>query len=325
MQGVSYHEIFLPNITGFQLSIDCLRSNGIAVLSTSATPTFNPSSSGVAVKTLSFTKMQALGNDFMVVDAVDQPFNLTPSQIQQLADRHYGVGFDQLLVLAPSPSDQADFSFLIFNSDGSTAEQCGNGARCMARFIHKREMSPRRAWRLITVGKVTSVTLETDNTVTAELDEPSFEPSKVPFVTTTSKPPYSLLINNQEIKFGIVGVGNPHAVIHVDEASLAAVDEVGAVLSKHINFPAGVNVGFMQVLSPDHIFLRVYERGAGQTLACGSGACAAVAVGRQMGLLAPLVQVSQKGGELWINWPGPGSPLRMRGPAHFVYEGLICS
>lgn len=247
------------------------------------------------MKALSFTKMQALGNDFMVVDAMDQPFMLTPQQIQALADRHYGVGFDQLLVLAPSPSDLADFAYLIFNSDGSIAEQCGNGARCMARFIHRRGMSNQRTWRLITAGKVTSVTLEADDTVTAELEEPYFEPSKVPFVTTTSKPPYSLLINNQKITFGIVGVGNPHAVIRVDDATLAAVEEIGAVLSKHLNFPTGVNVGFMQVLSSDHIVLRVYERGTGQTLACGSGACAAVAVGRHMGLLASLVQVSQRG------------------------------
>lgn len=267
--------------------------------------------------------MHGLGNDFMVVDATRQPFRLMPAQIQTLADRHRGVGFDQLLILAPSQSGQADFAFLIFNNDGSVAEQCGNGARCMARFIHRSIAPHQRQWRLLTAGKITVVTLEDDETVTVEIPEPYFSPPLIPFITSQESPPYNLDIDDKLITFGVAGVGNPHVVIPVDDVKLCQIEQIGSQISKHPSFPEGVNVGFMQIMTPDHILLRVYERGAGPTLACGSGACAAVAVGRQMQKLAERVQVTQPGGELWISWRGLGSTLFMRGTAHFIFEGKI--
>lgn len=273
--------------------------------------------------TLPFTKMHGLGNDFMIVDATSRPFPLTRRQIQAAADRHRGVGFDQLLVLAPSPGGQADFTYLIFNSDGSAAEQCGNGARCMAKFIHEQGLSRKNELRLITNDKITRLNLETDNTVTVEIGEPYFEPARMPFEPLETGEPYQLKIAGKTVQFYVAGVGNPHAVILTPEITASMVNEIGKQLSVHASFPQGVNTGFMQIISRDHINLQVYERGAGPTLACGSGACAAAAVGRRLGLLQEQVQVSQPGGELWIAWQGAGSPITMRGPAEFVYQGKL--
>lgn len=274
--------------------------------------------------TLAFTKMHGLGNDFMIVDATRQPFSLTPHQIQAAADRHRGVGFDQLLVVAPAPVELADFTYLIFNSDGSTAEQCGNGARCIARFIREQGLSHKDELQLLTAGKITRVRLEKDDSVTVEISEPYFEPAQIPFTTHEVAAPYHFQTAGKTMAFHVAGVGNPHAVILADDAvDAVSLQEIGGRLSVHPSFPQGVNVGFMQVLTPDHIHLQVFERGSGLTLACGSGACAAVAVGRQLGLLNEQVQVSQPGGELWITWRGPGWPIHMRGPAHFVYTGNL--
>jgi diaminopimelate epimerase len=273
---------------------------------------------------LAFTKMHGLGNDFMMIDATRQPFQLTRKQIQAAADRHCGVGFDQLLVIAPPPPDsQADFTYLIFNGDGSSAQQCGNGARCAARFIQRQGLSNKQEMQLITAGKITRVRLEKDDNATVEISEPYFDPALMPFTTTESSAPYSLQTQAGTVQFYIAGVGNPHALILVDQFDLAMVATIGAQLSVHPNFPEGVNVGFMQIQSPKHIQLKVYERGSGLTLACGSGACAAVAVGRQLKKLDAQVQVSQTGGDLQIDWPGPGRPLQMRGPAQFVYTGIL--
>lgn len=259
----------------------------------------------------------------MVVDATNRPFALTRRQIQAASDRHRGVGFDQLLVLAPAPAGKADFTYLIFNGDGSPAEQCGNGARCMARFIREQELSRKDELNLFTAGKITKVRLEADDTVTVEITEPYFDPAQMPFTTTEVSPPYHLKIAGKSVEFYLAGVGNPHAVILVDEINTDTVNEMGKQLSVHRDFPQGVNVGFMQAITPDHIRLQVYERGAGLTLACGSGACAAVAVGRRLEKLREQVQVTQPGGELWITWRGAGSPINMRGPAEFVYEGNL--
>ncbi len=272
---------------------------------------------------LPFTKMHGLGNDFMIIDATKQSWSLTPSQIREAADRHCGVGFDQLLVLAPPPEVGADFTYLIFNNDGSAAEQCGNGARCIARFIRECGLSNKDELRLFTAGKITRVHLEADDTVTVEMSEPYFEPARIPFTANGQNPPYQLEIAGKTVEFHVVGVGNPHAVILTDKIDSALVNEIGKQLSINPNFPQGVNVGFMQILTPNHLNLQVYERGAGPTLACGSGACAAVAVGRQLGFLQEKVQVSQPGGDLWITWRGAGSPISMRGPAKFVYQGSL--
>jgi len=269
-----------------------------------------------------FTQKPGVGHDFMVIDATETPFTLTPEQIRAAADRHRGVGFDQLLVIAQAPAGQADFTFLIFNSDGSPAEQCGNGARCVARFIHERGLSQKKELRLLTGGKITRVRLEADQTVSVEMSEPYFEPAKIPFTTAEPTAPYRLKIKGKELKFSVVGVGNPHAVIIVNTINPEEVVEYGGQLSVHPSFPQGVNVGFMQVIAPDHIHLQVYERGAGPTLACGSGACAAVAVGRHLNLLQEQVKVTQPGGDLWITWRGPGSPISLRGPAQFVFDGF---
>jgi diaminopimelate epimerase len=274
--------------------------------------------------TLPFTKMHGLGNDFMVVDATVNPFPLTREQIRSAADRHRGVGFDQLLVIAPPPRQrEVDFTYLIYNGDGSSAQQCGNGARCVARFIHERGLSHKKELDLLTDNKITRVSLEADNSVTVEISEPYFEPAQIPFTVDGSGPPYHLTVDGKDLEFQVVGVGNPHAVILTKKIDAAVVAMLGGQLSRHPNFPEGVNVGFMQIETPAQIFLQVNERGAGPTLNCGSGACAAVAVGRRLGLLQGQVQVNQPGGELWVSWHGPGSPIRMRGPAQFVYEGSL--
>ncbi len=274
--------------------------------------------------TLPFTKMQGIGNDFMIVDATVNPFSLTREQIRNAADRHLGVGFDQLLVIAPAPQQRGvDFTCLIYNNDGSSAQQCGNGVRCVARFIHERGLSAKKEFGLLIHDKITRVFLESDDSVTVEMSEPYFVPAQIPFTTDSSGPPYHLRVDGKDIEFQVVGVGNPHAVILTKKIEAAVVAQQGGQLSRHPNFPEGVNVGFMQIETPSQILLQVNERGAGPTLACGSGACAAVAVGRRLGLLQEQVRVNQPGGEVWITWHGPGSPIRMRGPAQFVYEGNL--
>ncbi len=263
---------------------------------------------------LKFTKMHGLGNDFMIINATVEEFNLSSQQIQRLADRHRGVGFDQLLIIASTSSPQADFIYRIFNSDGSEAEQCGNGARCVARFIHAENLSSNQELRLLTGKKITRVYLAEENEVIVEMDEPQFAFGPIP---------YTLIINNESVTFTVVNVGNPHAVIQVSDVSQAQVEKIGTILAKHPNFPQGTNVGFMQIINGDQISLRVFERGVGETLACGSGACAAVAVGRLQGLLDEQVKVTQVGGDFLVQWQGLGSTLKMKGPAEFVYKGEI--
>lgn len=276
------------------------------------------------MSSLSFTKMHGLGNDFMVVDATTIPFRLTREQIQAAGDRHRGVGFDQLLVLTPSPSSEADFTYLIFNQDGSSAEQCGNGARCIAKFIRQKKLSDKPELRLLTHHKITRVRLEADELVSVEIEEPLFQPEQIP-LTLKGVPPYQLTIAGKNWPFYVVNVGNPHAVILTDKIDVHMVYEIGRVFSVDPHFPEGVNAGFMQIMAKNHVQLQVYERGAGMTQTCGSGAIAAVAVGRHLGLLEEQVKVSQPGGELWITWKGRGSPIFMRGPAEFVYEGKLFS
>ncbi|WP_423063132.1 diaminopimelate epimerase [Candidiatus Paracoxiella cheracis] len=268
-----------------------------------------------------FTKMQGLGNDFAVINATKDPFQLTTSQIQKMANRRFGVGFDQLLVLESSGRNGVDFNFRIFNADGSEVGQCGNGARCIARFIQEQNLSKASEFAISTLSDILHLKLENDDKVSVHMGVPHFNPVDVPFVADKAANLYDVEVNNQLVKLGVVNIGNPHAIIPVDQIDAGLVSTLGAQLSTHDRFPEGTNVGFMQVINPQNIRLRVYERGTGETLACGSGACAAVAVGRRNGLLQERVMVSQPGGSLSIHWQGPDTPILMTGPATTVFQG----
>lgn len=270
---------------------------------------------------IQFTKMQGLGNDFVVIDATQSPLNLTSAQIQSMANRRYGVGFDQMLVIEPEDPRTAHFRFRIFNADGSEAEQCGNGARCIALYLKHKQLCQEAKLKLNTLGGVLELTNHPDNKVTVRMGVPRFEPGHIPFAAPQTQKEYQVTIGDLPVQFGVVNVGNPHAVIRVDNLASEQVQHVGERLSRHELFPQGVNVGFMQVIDPQHIRLRVYERGTGETLACGSGACAAMVVGRRNGWLQERVMVSQPGGSLSIDWQGPESPILMTGPAAMVFTG----
>ncbi len=270
---------------------------------------------------LHFFKMHGLGNDFMIVDAMHQTFNLSPAQISRLADRYTGVGFDQLLVLSPARSHDIDFDYRIFNSDGSEAEQCGNGARCIARFIHDRNLSKKNEFVLSTKTRLIKVKLEENNQVTVDMGQPIFEPALIPFLAEAMAPRYLLDVSGEVIGIRAVSIGNPHAVIAVSDVITAEVKRLGPLIEHHPRFPQGTNVGFMQIINSNRIKLRVHERGVGETLACGSGACAAVAVGRHQGLLTETVVVELPGGNLTIRWLGPDHSLLMTGPAEWSFSG----
>lgn len=269
-----------------------------------------------------FTKMQGLGNDFVVINATEQPFELTPAQIQKMANRRFGVGFDQLLVLELPKQSDVDFNFRIFNADGSEVGQCGNGARCIARFIREQGLSKHRDFRISTLSDVLELKIEQDDKVSVCMGVPCFNPEEIPFIADNAANLYDVAVDNQSIQLGVVNIGNPHAIIPVAHIDSSSVSRLGAALNKHERFPEGVNVGFMQVIDPQSIRLRVYERGTGETLACGSNACAAVVVGRRVGLLQERVMVSQPGGTLSIHWQGPDTPVFMTGPATTVFKGV---
>ena len=268
-----------------------------------------------------FTKMHGLGNDFVVINAIEQSFGLTSAQIQKMANRRLGVGFDQLLVLEPPGNSKVDFHFRIFNADGSEVGQCGNGARCMARFIREQGLSPAREFCLSTLADKLYLKIEKDDKVSVHMGIPRFEPADIPFIADQSHAFYTVMVGGQSVRLGVVNIGNPHAIIPTEQIDSSTVATLGALLSQHQRFPEGVNVGFMQVIDPQNIRLRVYERGTGETLACGSSACAAVAVGRRHGMLQERVAVNQPGGSLAIHWQGPDTPILMTGPAMTVYTG----
>lgn len=270
---------------------------------------------------INFTKMHGLGNDFVVIDATEKPFQMTVSQIQKMANRRLGVGFDQLLVIEPPRDSSVDFHFRIFNADGSEVGQCGNGARCIAQYIYASHLSERDELRVSTLTGVLELKVQLNNTVSVKMGVPIFDPSHIPFIASKTANFYDLQIGNQNVRLGVVNVGNPHAVITVDTIDSLQVVDLGAQLSIHNLFPEGTNVGFMQIVNPQNIRLRVYERGVGETLACGSGACAAVAVGRRSGLLQERVVVSQPGGSLVVDWQGPLTPIIMTGPTTTVFCG----
>lgn len=258
-----------------------------------------------------FYKMHGCGNDFMVIDATTHAIHLTPATIKKWADRRRGVGFDQLLLLEPPPSSEYDFFYRIYNADGSEAEQCGNGARCVARFIKERHLSERHPLRLITKGGPITLWVSENGLVKVDMGKPKL----------LSYPKTTLTIGRDEVQFTAVDMGNPHAVILVDNIDTADVARLGQKVSTHAQFSAGINVGFMQVMDSGCIRLRVYERGVGETQACGSGACAAVVAGIRLGLLAHQVRVVQPGGEMVIAWEGEGTSVIMQGPAEFAYHG----
>jgi diaminopimelate epimerase len=272
---------------------------------------------------MQFSKMHGLGNDFMVVDAVTQNVYFSPELIRRLADRHCGVGFDQLLVVEPPYDPELDFHYRIFNADGSEVAQCGNGARCFARFVRMKNLTNKREIRVSTQTGRMILTVTDDELVRVNMGEPNFEPQDVPFRATKAEKTYIMRVAEQTVLCGVVSMGNPHCVIQVDDTSSAPVASLGPLMENHERFPQRANIGFMQVLSPENIRLRVYERGAGETQACGSGACAAVAVGIQQGLLSEQVSVDLLGGRLEISWKGPGNPLYMTGPAMHIYDGFI--
>jgi len=267
--------------------------------------------------------MHGLGNDFMVIDAVNQHVQLTTAQVRALADRHCGVGFDQLLLVETAERADADFRYRIFNADGGEVSQCGNGARCFLRFVHDRGLTDRRELHVETGSGLLQLTLEDNGQVTVDMGEPRLEPAAVPFEAAAFSRTYPLEVDGEEVEISALSLGNPHAVLLVNDVKTAAVARLGPLIESHPRFPEHANAGFLQVIDPEHVRLRVYERGAGETLACGSGACAAVVAGRLRDLLAPRVNVSVTGGDLVVKWAGEGYPVYLTGPATQVYNGTI--
>ena len=273
--------------------------------------------------TINFTKMHGLGNDFVVIDGVKQSIELTAQQICFLADRHFGVGCDQLLLVENPVSSNADFKYRIFNADGSEVAQCGNGARCFARFVREKGLSTKDQIVVDTDAGQLVLNFDAEGLITVNMGIPRHEPSQIPIAVTAYASRYSVKLAETDVEFAAVSMGNPHAVINVSDVVTAPVAVIGARLESHEMFPERANIGFMQVVSRQKIKLRVYERGAAETMACGSGACAAVVAGVELGLLDSDVQVSLPGGELKINWLGRGYPVMMTGPATTVFEGQI--
>lgn len=270
-----------------------------------------------------FSKMHGLGNDFMVVDCITQNIFFSPDLIRRLADRHTGIGFDQLLVVEAPYDPETDFHYRIFNADGSEVEQCGNGARCFARFVRMKGLTNKYSINVSTKKGKMVLKIEDNDQITVNMGVPEFEPNKIPFKAKQTEKTYILRTDEHTLFCGAVSMGNPHVVTVVDDVDAADVDTLGPLLESHERFPERVNAGFMQVVSRDEVRLRVYERGAGETQACGSGACGAVAVGIVQGLLADNVKVSLPGGDLQISWQGPGKPLFMTGPATHVFDGQL--
>ncbi len=265
--------------------------------------------------------MQSLGNDFVVIDGVRQSVTLNRESVRRLADRHFGVGCDQVLLVQPADSGQDDFVYRIWNADGGEVAQCGNGARCFAKFVRDNGLTDKTSIKVRTAAGVMVLTVEPDQQVTVNMGVPVFTPADIPFSAAEQRERYDLDVNGTTVEVVVLGLGNPHAVQIVANVEQAPVTEQGPLIENHVRFPQRVNAGYMQVLERDRIKLRVYERGAGETLACGSGACAAVVAGRQQGLLEDDVAVELRGGRLRVSWAGVGEPVYMTGPAETVFEG----
>jgi diaminopimelate epimerase len=272
---------------------------------------------------LRFTKMHGLGNDFAVFDAINQPIDFTPDQCRFIADRHLGIGCDQILLVEPARSPDTDFYYRIFNADGNEVEQCGNGVRCFARFVHNQGLCDKAEIHVGTQAGVVHLYNQPDGTVKVNMGRPVLDPAAIPLQAEHQQPSYLIQVGEEALEFGAVSMGNPHAVLQVEQIDTAPVQQIGQLLQQHPHFPQRVNAGFMQRLSREAIRLRVFERGVGETRACGTGACAAVVAGRLQGLLAPQVKVHLPGGDLVIEWQGEGHPVWMSGPVATVFEGKI--
>ena len=282
-----------------------------------------------------FTKMQGAGNDFIVLDETAGLLGLTPAQYRFLADRHFGIGADQILTVRPAPAEGIDFEYVIHNADGGEVEQCGNGARCFARFVHDQRLTQKETIRVQTRGGVIAPRLESDGRVTVDMGRPQFAPAQVPFDAAGLTPvaqglgqKWALALEGEGdaaiILVAIASMGNPHAVQLVDDVDSAPVAQTGPLIERHVRFPERVNAGYLQIVDRGQVRLRVYERGVGETLACGTGACAAVAVGIRLGLLDATVQVHTRGGDLSIAWSGQElDSVFMTGPATTVFHGQI--
>ncbi len=273
-----------------------------------------------------FTKMHGLGNDFVVVDGINQVIDFTPERVRRITDRRFGVGCDQLLVVETPKQPTSDFGYRIFNQDGSEVENCGNGARCFAKFVRDKKLTGKSNIVVETLGGIITLTMVSHNQVTVNMGEPILNPVDIPFVADTQAVNYSLPLSagsNELIDISAISMGNPHAVTIVDDVNTAPVETLGPLIEPHPHFPQKVNAGFMAINSSQHIDLRVYERGVGETLACGTGACAAVVAGRLRNLLDSVVTVSLPGGDLSIEWQGAGHPVLMTGPATTVFQGQV--
>ena len=272
---------------------------------------------------LRFSKMHGLGNDFMVIDGVSQKVRLSPEKIRQLADRHFGIGFDQLLVVEAPESPEVDFRYRIFNSDGGEVENCGNGARCFAVFVRDRKLTGKNLITVETAGGMMTLQITENGEVCVNMGVPRLVPAEIPFEAEAQSLTYSLAVDGTTLEISAVSMGNPHAVTLVDDVATAPVAQLGPLVERHTRFPQRVNAGFMQVVSSDEINLRVFERGVGETLACGTGACAAVVAGNLRQLIGNNVKVNLPGGSLRISWAGPGEPVMMTGPATTVFHGQV--
>jgi len=272
---------------------------------------------------LEFTKMQGLGNDFVVVDATRSPLALTSAQIRRIADRRFGVGCDQILVVEPPTRSDAEFFYRIFNADGGEVEQCGNGARCFARFVREKGLTDKTRIPVETRAGLIELIIESDDRVTVNMGVPVLEPTDIPFEANARAGRYALAVDGMTFEISAVSMGNPHAVLFVDDVDTAPVLELGPRIEVHPRFPNRTNVGFMQIVDRRQVRLRVWERGAGETLACGTGACAAVVAGRIADLLDESVQVRLPGGDLMISWRHDDAPVMMTGPAETVFKGKM--
>jgi len=272
---------------------------------------------------LKFTKMHGAGNDFVVVDGTRNALRLDPKVIGKLADRHFGIGFDQMLVVEPPRTPGTDFYYRIFNADGGEVSQCGNGARCFVRYVRDKGLSTKDAIRVETRSGIIEPRMEKDGRVSVTMGVPVLEPSLIPFIAERQAPTYPLDVDGRNIKIFAVSMGNPHAVQVVADVEAAPVLSEGPLIEHHPRFPQRTNAGYMQIVDRGHIKLRVFERGAGETLSCGTGACAAVVAGISLGLLDSPVQVDTRGGMLQIGWGGLTEPVLMTGPAQSVFEGEI--
>jgi diaminopimelate epimerase len=272
---------------------------------------------------LRFTKMHGLGNDFMVLDLVSQHAHVQPRHVKQWGDRNFGVGFDQLLIVEPPGTPDADFRYRIFNCDGTEVEQCGNGARCFARFVVDKRLTAKKTIRVETKGGMIELTLTNDGQVTVDMGPPRLQPEQVPFQASAEALSYPIEVDGQQYELAAISMGNPHGVLRVDDVDSAPVRTLGPKLEIHESFPQKANIGFLQIVNPHQARLRVWERGAGETLACGTGACAAAVAGIRQGWLQSPVQIDLPGGRLSIGWAGPGQPVMMTGPAVRVFEGQV--